>query len=276
MPSNVQKRGEVAALLMLTQTYLELLLKEKPGDISNPAPGFAKARDLAVKAANEATKLAGKAMDKLLRAFAVFWRGRVLASAGRGQDSLRCAQDAERIFRDQKDATGEAQSLIMQGYVHDAMKDKDKALEVANRALEIAREAGDNESEANALEAIKKFETKPVMMQQQFSVQDYQPMAQQGAAQAASVAKPQPKGLDPKIVNKKIMDMVQNVLASDDEISGDSPFMESGMDSLSSVQLVSEVSREFQMSLAPSLVFDFPTVNALTQHLVEESMSIAM
>merc|ERR1712064_167596 len=157
-----------------------------------------------------------------------------------------------------------------------AMKDKDKALELANRALEIAREAGDTESEGNAAEAIKKFEAKPMVMQQVMSVQDFQPMAQQGGpAQAASVAKPQPKGLDPKIVNKKIMDLVQNVLASDDEISGDSPFMESGMDSLSSVQLVSEVSREFQMSLAPSLVFDFPTVNALTQHLVEESMSIA-
>merc|ERR1711879_568816 len=261
---------------MLTQTYLELLLKEDPGDISNPSPPFAKARDVAVRAANEATKLAGKAMDKLLRAYAVFWRGRVLASAGRGNDALRCSMDAEKIFKDQKDMTGEAQALIMQAYLYDAMKEKDKGLDCANKALEIAREAGDNESEASALEAVKKLEAKPVVMQQ-VMVQDWQPMAQQGGApqQAASVAKPQPKGLDPKIVNKKIMDMVQNVLASDDEISGDSPFMESGMDSLSSVQLVSEVSREFQMSLAPSLVFDFPTVNALTQHLVEESMSIA-
>eukprot|EP00438_Fugacium_kawagutii_P022592 Skav212130 [mRNA] locus=scaffold1323:71720:77297:+ [translate_table: standard] len=45
----------------------------------------------------------------------------------------------------------------------------------------------------------------------------------------------------------------------------DSPLMEAGMDSLSSVQLVTEVSKEFAMSLSPSLVFDFPNVSVGTQ-----------
>lgn len=67
------------------------------------------------------------------------------------------------------------------------------------------------------------------------------------------------------------MSIVKDVIAADDEITADSPLMEAGMDSLSSVQLVTEVSKEFQMTLSPSLVFDFPNVSAIVNHLVEES-----
>merc|ERR1712157_547526 len=89
------------------------------------------------------------------------------------------------------------------------------------------------------------------------------------AAPSAVIAKP--KGLDPDYVRKQLMVFVKDVMATDDELELDSPFMEAGMDSLSSVSLMSMVAKEFQMALSPSLVFDFPTVRALEDHLVEES-----
>eukprot|EP00971_Amphidinium_carterae_P300693 5974541-Amphidinium_carterae.1 len=61
-------------------------------------------------------------------------------------------------------------------------------------------------------------------------------------------------------------------MATDDELEADSPLMEAGMDSLSSVQMVSELAREFQMQMAPSLVFDFPTINALAADIVQTSL----
>merc|ERR1719229_246506 len=67
-----------------------------------------------------------------------------------------------------------------------------------------------------------------------------------------------PKGLDPAFVRKQLMSFVKDVMATDDELELDSPFMEAGMDSLSSVSLMSMVAKEFQMALSPSLVFDFP------------------
>merc|ERR1719401_1909136 len=83
-----------------------------------------------------------------------------------------------------------------------------------------------------------------------------------------------PKGLDPAFVRKQLMTFVKDVMATDDELELDSPFMEAGMDSLSSVSLMSMVAKEFQMALSPSLVFDFPTVRALEEHLVEESKNM--
>merc|ERR1719199_552846 len=91
--------------------------------------------------------------------------------------------------------------------------------------------------------------------------------------QASAVAEvAAPKGLDITAVTPKLIELVKNVIADDDEdMSPDVPFMEAGVDSLGSVQLVTDIGREFQMPLAPSSVFDYPTVRTLAEYLVEES-----
>merc|ERR1712232_1418840 len=94
--------------------------------------------------------------------------------------------------------------------------------------------------------------------------------APQAAASAVAAAPEKPQ-LDMKAVKAKVTDLVKNVLTDDDELEGDTPFMEAGIDSLGSVQLVTDVGKAFQMPLAPSVVFDFPTVSLLADHLVAES-----
>merc|ERR1719229_322212 len=82
------------------------------------------------------------------------------------------------------------------------------------------------------------------------------------AVGAAEVAKP--RGLNREMVQKKVMDSVRMIVTSDEEDLGmDSPLMEAGLDSLSSVELVTTLSREFQMAFSPSLMFDFPTAKQL-------------
>ncbi|CAE8672119.1 unnamed protein product, partial [Polarella glacialis] len=90
---------------------------------------------------------------------------------------------------------------------------------------------------------------------------------------SAVPALPESKGLDPAYVAEKLMFFIKEAIASDDEVELDSAFMEAGMDSLSSVALMSMVAKEFRMSLSPSLVFDFPTPRTLQDHLIEESRS---
>lgn len=87
-------------------------------------------------------------------------------------------------------------------------------------------------------------------------------------------AVPEQKGLDPAYVRKSLAAMVKDAIASDEELELDSPFMDAGMDSLSSVALMSMVAKEFQMALSPSLVFDFPTLRAMEEHLVTESLAM--
>lgn len=117
---------------------------------------------------------------------------------------------------------------------------------------------------------------------QQQSAQQYQQFVPQQAqqdsggpvaAQAEVSIAQKSKGLEPAYVRKQLMSLVKEVMSTDEELELDSPFMEAGMDSLSSVALMAQVAKEFSMSLSPSLVFDFPTVRALEEHLISESQS---
>lgn len=50
--------------------------------------------------------------------------------------------------------------------------------------------------------------------------------------------------MDPVHVRKQLASMVKDAIASDEELELDSPFMDAGMDSLSSVALMSMVAKE--------------------------------
>lgn len=131
------------------------------------------------------------------------------------------------------------------------------------------------------IEAADKSKQQEALLAQQLALMQAQGGGDGGAVQAqaaeSAVAAPaKPKGLNPSMVAKKVMETIKNSLTADeDDIGADSALMEAGMDSLSSVELMTTLSREFQMNFAPSLVFDFPTGRALTDHIVEQSMEMA-
>merc|ERR1719221_2395874 len=88
------------------------------------------------------------------------------------------------------------------------------------------------------------------------------------APAAASVEAVATKGLDPMIVRAKLKDMVKDLISSD-EVDVDTPLMDSGIDSLSSVQFRNDVAKEFNTQLPASLIFDYPNLGALGQYLIE-------
>jgi len=47
------------------------------------------------------------------------------------------------------------------------------------------------------------------------------------------------------------------------------PFMDSGLDSLGAVELRNSLASRFAMDLPATLTFDYPTIKALSQYLVE-------
>jgi len=74
-----------------------------------------------------------------------------------------------------------------------------------------------------------------------------------------------------ELVKGKVLEMAANVVADGEAVEQDVPFMEAGIDSLGSVQFVTDVSKEFQMMLSPAAMFDYPTARALIDHIIEES-----
>lgn len=280
-----EKRLDVAFCLELVQVYV-MLMDRETGSTPAFTDSSVKALKFATEAVSTATKHLTKKEDKGLRARALLWRAQVLFYCNNGNEALRVATSAEKLFKDAKRDGGASEALTLQAYVHESTQQQEKAMEMAGTALELARGSGDQRAEEAALAFFDMVERKEqerkaaeMAAQQAFFAQGaaFQAVAAgpTDVADAGPVSVAAPKGLDPVMTKNKLMRMVKDVIASDDDLETDSPFMEAGMDSLSSVQLMTEVSKEFQLSLSPSLIFDFPTVRAMVDHLVEESKAAA-
>merc|ERR1719188_881887 len=90
------------------------------------------------------------------------------------------------------------------------------------------------------------------------------------ASGAGEVATKQ--GMDPAYVSQVVAECVKaTVLAEEDEIHLDSPLMEMGMDSLSSVGFRNALNSAVGMNLPAALMFAYPSQRAIVDHIVEQS-----
>jgi len=275
LASLMEDRKEMTcAQLLLTQVYLAVGADEEVPE-QGPHP-----LEKALRSSAEAVTLSSRAGDRVLVAASRLARARLLSMTGRLHDAQRSAEEAVRWFRKAEDPLGEVKTLVLQGETALALNQKAEAKEFAESANELAMAMRDTQTQAEVADLLERIEKKMappkavIQVQQIMSTADSDaPVVAAAADAGASMAKAKPKGLDAIMVQKKVMEITANLMAGDDDLENDSPFMEAGMDSLSSVQLMSELGKEFQMAMSPSLVFDFPTVRALTDHLVEESQS---
>lgn len=272
------------------ETQIQLLMAQIFMDQASDASDDKKAKGFyakASKAAADSVATAGKSGEKRPKAMALYMKAQTLVMEDKMSDAQRNASDAESLFRQVGSEDGQAACLHLIGSICMANGQVDKALDTLDKALSLAQ-AANNTDLAYEISVTTYNIQRQVAPAQSMMMMDPSMMAQMqqmmpagggdmgamddgGAAQSVAA---KPKGLDPAFVRKQLMTFVKDVMASDDELELDSPFMEAGMDSLSSVSLMSMVAKEFQMALSPSLVFDFPTVRALEDHLVEESKNM--
>lgn len=74
-------------------------------------------------------------------------------------------------------------------------------------------------------------------------------------------------------VRKAIAALVQSIIASDDPIDEETPLMEAGLDSLSSVELRTQLQQEFGYNVRATAVFNYPSIAALSEYIVDECTS---
>ena len=69
------------------------------------------------------------------------------------------------------------------------------------------------------------------------------------------------------LMTSKIQKVVKSLLEEDTDVDLQAPLMELGLDSLATMQLVRQLGEELRVQLAPTLLFDHPTVAALSAHV---------
>lgn len=274
-------RAQIESLLFITQVQTTQIVG-KPMEDKSSKPLV----DRAVRCANEALQLAGKAENRGLRALVLYKRAETMVLARRHQSALRDIKEAAHIFEDMDNYHSLGRALLLSGNIKHALGQTEQGMSDVDKAAMIARDTNDTVL-ANEVETFRKAleerqreaenKQKPAQVVQQ-QIEAGPAVETPQAAQAApevSAAAPAAKGLEPEYVRKALATMVKDAIASDDDdLELDSAFMDAGMDSLSSVALMSMVAKEFQMSLSPSLVFDFPTLRAMEEHLIAESKSM--
>merc|ERR1712187_860347 len=108
----------------------------------------------------------------------------------------------------------------------------------------------------------------PAQPQQQ---QQQQVVYQAAVAQPAQAVVEEVPGLDRGTCEKIVMGIVVNAIGSDEDVGLDSPLMDSGLDSLSSVAFRNDLQRAVGFNLGAALIFDYPTPRLIVDYLVEAS-----
>lgn len=167
---------------------------------------------------------------------------------------------------------GEAGATALVAEAFYAKGDNDKAVDVANKAIALAQKCKDTVTESRASGLIDQIQGVPMMGGMDWfwaggGGMDMMP-ASGGDGGGGAVEK---KGMDPEHVKNIVNQTAMGSLATDEEIHLDSPLMESGRDSLSSVAFRNSLNQQLGMNLPAALMFDYPSQRAIIDHVVETS-----
>merc|ERR1712227_1185965 len=112
--------------------------------------------------------------------------------------------------------------------IHYHMKQKEKAMDIASKAVEVCKKIDDSRAEVYAVDLLNMIYAEQAPMMGQYQLMEYY----DDAAGGQSIQAAQKEGLDPKAVAEKVMEAARSVIGlEDDSVHMDSPLMETGMDS---------------------------------------------
>lgn len=208
-------------------------------------------------------------------------------------DALQAGDEAIVLFRNKGDTFSEASALLLSADALRAKRDYQESKAAAQEAYNLFEEVGDSKGKDIAQELLDWLQqyTMPQpnaqmmqMMQQQMGQMQQVNFSDQGGMPEAAVsvarverergaALDTSSGLDMEMVKNKVLEIALRITGAEDgEIEVDTPLMEAGLTSNSAILLRDELSQEIPgVSLPVTLVFDYPSIGAMTELIVESS-----
>lgn len=228
----------------------------------------------ALKYAKEALHLSKRLLDRGLILGGIFAVSEALAACGRPEECMRQAEAGMALAKEIADPFCESAAACVMAEALHTNGHTDKAIDEAERAYRIAELSGDGTGQQRAVQLLGQL--------QQLKDGGAQKEAPQAAPDAgrgrpaqqqqASAAAPTKPGLDEAVVHQTVMATVQGVMQMPDvDVHLDSPLMEVGLDSLSSVAFRNALNQQMRLNLPASLMFDYPSPRAIIDHIVQSS-----
>merc|ERR1712216_824173 len=82
---------------------------------------------------------------------------------------------------------------------------------------------------------------------------------------------PEKKGIELEFAQEMVKRIAEETMEGDGAPELDAPLMDSGLDSLAAISFRNKLQTELGMSLKGTLMFDYPTMGEIANHVVEES-----
>lgn len=216
--------------------------------------------------AKEATFNAGKADDKDMHIAALHLQAQVEMMSHLYDDALKSCKDALAMEKEVGDKHWECLTTILTSEINYVSGKGELALEAVESGLKMCRKNGDVFGEQYAQNVLE-------MLTGDRGGGEAKAAGEGGGDDgggADEVAVFQ--GLDPQMVRDQVRETVAQLVGlEDDGMYDDTPLMDSGMDSLSSVEFRNQLVKDFKMNLPSTLTFDFPSIKMIMEYIVEES-----
>mmetsp|Transcript_77547 Transcript_77547/g.146335 ORF Transcript_77547/g.146335 Transcript_77547/m.146335 type:complete len:682 (-) Transcript_77547:84-2129(-) len=179
------------------------------------------------------------------------------------------AANLHRKLGNQKEA---ATALLLSVQPYAMCGKKEKCISAAEKGLLLFQEINDRAGKKWAQDLIKQLKEGPK--------QDKAAEAPEAGVEAAAPTSAAPAAqtqikpaLDFDAVLNQVLEVAKNAVSEEDMIMEDSPLMDNGMDSLSSVSFRNQLMQRFKgINLPASLIFDHPNIRAITSEIVERSI----
>jgi len=263
-------RGTVKYIFLAMDIWVTSLTAMDPEDKSKVRI-YRQGCEKAMRLAKEGVKLSIRLEDRYAECMANYWVGTMHIMMGRPKEARVNADVSLEIAKSKRDMLSEmyARGLLVQICLQE--KDVKSAKENLKDVQGLAEELGDPQAKAMA-DQLKELvlgsgvqEAVPQAAAVAAPTQDFGGVSSAATSEDLAYIAP-----DPLTIKTHIIAMVKNMVGGGDEVDGDTPLMESGVDSLASVELRTQLQGEFKVNLPSTVMFNYPTIEGLTGLLVDE------
>eukprot|EP00930_Biecheleria_cincta_P096730 TRINITY_DN88535_c0_g1_i1.p1 TRINITY_DN88535_c0_g1~~TRINITY_DN88535_c0_g1_i1.p1 ORF type:complete len:840 (+),score=223.75 TRINITY_DN88535_c0_g1_i1:42-2522(+) len=276
--STGEPKSEVEMLNLVAQATLNSIIKQTQKMCDEQAIYFiAQHEASAIRPAREAAALARKMGDKQMTGIATYSAAQCHAVAGRSHAAVNAAMEARDLFRQTWDRQGEAMSVLMLAESICLDGDIEQGREMAKEAQKLFEVLNDEEGIEKAIRTLRQIDeiagTDLSRGAHSSSPAAAAAPAEQGAASKAVVAK---LGISPEKAREMAKKVALDAIGGDeDEMTFDDGLMDVGLDSLAAIAFRESLSQASGINLPSTLVFDYPTLSAVVDFLVDSSQEMA-